>query len=368
VVHLHSVSPRVGLRVARQAAARRLPIVLTYHTPTVTCRRGTLMKWGSTPCSGKLDVNQCTACILNSRGVPPLLAGTIATVSAPIGKLLESRRIQGGAWTALRMHNLISHSQTAIHKLLAEVDAVVAPARWVVDVLRINGVPLSKVTYCPQGVPFPDVPRTHDLRQRGGPLRIVSLARIDKAKGLQTIVEALARDRGLAVTFDIYGQMQHEADGFGAQLRRRIATDPRIRLHDAIAPRDVVPTLRDYDVLATSSQGFETGPLVVLEAFAAGIPVIGSDLGGVAERVRHEVNGLLVPFSDSRAWMEAIRRLSTDAGVLDRLRIGITKPRTMDAVAEEMKELYSALRRSGEPDGARPDLRREVPRAGGPRE
>ena len=58
--------------------------------------------------------------------------------------------------------------------------------------------------------------------------------------------------------------------------------------------------LSRIDVLAVPSQWLETGPLVVLEAFAAGTPVIGSDLGGIRELVSDGRDGLLVPHDDVR--------------------------------------------------------------------
>ena len=77
--------------------------------------------------------------------------------------------------------------------------------------------------------------------------------------------------------------------------------------------------LRQYDLLAVPSRTFETGPLVVLEAFAAGVPVIGSNLGGVNELVRHEVNGLLVEPPALSGWVSALRRCVEEPDLLPRL-------------------------------------------------
>jgi glycosyltransferase involved in cell wall biosynthesis len=87
----------------------------------------------------------------------------------------------------------------------------------------------------------------------------------------------------------------------------------------------------------------ETGPLVVLEAFAARVPVIGSALGGIAERVHDGVDGILVPPGDPRALARAIARLARDPDRVARLRQGIGPVRSADEVADETRRLYSEV-------------------------
>jgi glycosyltransferase involved in cell wall biosynthesis len=82
---------------------------------------------------------------------------------------------------------------------------------------------------------------------------------------------------------------------------------------------------------------------VVLEAFAAGVPVIGSRLGGIAELIRDGIDGMLVEAESVAAWTEAIRRLDEDRAMLERLRRGVRPPRTMDDVADDMMEVYRRL-------------------------
>ena len=75
-------------------------------------------------------------------------------------------------------------------------------------------------------------------------------------------------------------------------------------------PTDVVERLSVYDVVAVPSQGLETGPLVVLEAFAAGVPVLGSAIGGIADKVNDGVDGFLVrPFDSETEWASALEAL-----------------------------------------------------------
>ena len=87
----------------------------------------------------------------------------------------------------------------------------------------------------------------------------------------------------------------------------------------------------------------ETGPITVLDAFGAGLPVIGSRLGGIMELVRDGVDGLLFDAGDASALQECILRLFHDPVLLKRLRAGIQPNRTMLDVAQDYIELYNSL-------------------------
>src|SRR5262249_29413820 len=87
----------------------------------------------------------------------------------------------------------------------------------------------------------------------------------------------------------------------------------------------------------------ETGPLVALEAFAAGVPVLGADLGGIAELVRSGVDGFLVPPDDAAGWAAAIARFARNRHLVREMRGRIAPPRSMQAEADEMMKVYSAV-------------------------
>jgi glycosyltransferase involved in cell wall biosynthesis len=102
----------------------------------------------------------------------------------------------------------------------------------------------------------------------------------------------------------------------------------------------VADSMSSFDLIAVPSRWLETGPLVVLEAFAAGVPVLGSDLGGIAESVRNGVDGALVRPGDIDAWSEVISRFAADRRLVAALRQNVRPPRTIDEVAREMSEVY----------------------------
>jgi glycosyltransferase involved in cell wall biosynthesis len=167
---------------------------------------------------------------------------------------------------------------------------------------------------------------------------------LDPNKGLHVLIKAFKMAPTLKASLDIYGVVQGPANAAYQKEMLTLANgDPRITFLEPIEPQQVVPCLRQYDFLAIPSQWLETGPLVALEAFAAGIPVIGWKLGGINEIVQHGVNGLLIePDSDVR-WAETLRRVSEDVNLRAQLKAGVRPPRTSVEVAREMLALYESL-------------------------
>jgi glycosyltransferase involved in cell wall biosynthesis len=174
--------------------------------------------------------------------------------------------------------------------------------------------------------------------------RIAYAGRIALSKGVHTLIEAVVRSPRLPIRLDVYGIVQ-DAQNYMDQLQALTGKDARIRFLPPVANDLVINTLRSYDAVAVPSIGVESGPLTVYDAFAAGVPVIGSRRGGIAELVTHEQDGLLVEATDVAAWTAAMIRISTEDGLVERLRRGVRPPRTMDTVAGEMLELYEKLAR-----------------------
>jgi glycosyltransferase involved in cell wall biosynthesis len=123
-------------------------------------------------------------------------------------------------------------------------------------------------------------------------------------------------------------------------LHKLANNDTRIRFCAPVPSHRVRSLLAGYDALAVPSRWLETGPLVVLEAFAAGIPVLGSRLGGIAELIRDDVDGLLVESGSVVNWTATLCRVVAEAGLLGRLRTGVRPPRTMEEVADDMLSVY----------------------------
>jgi glycosyltransferase involved in cell wall biosynthesis len=155
-------------------------------------------------------------------------------------------------------------------------------------------------------------------------------------------MEALGAEKTIEAELHIFGIMGNN-DAYRHRIERLLKEDSRIFFHGELHRKCFFMTLRNFDIMAIPSQPMEVAPLVVMEAYAAGLPVMASSIGGLTEMVEHGINGLLLPHDSVAAWRQTILQLSKDWELLKRLRQGVRMPRTMSDVAGDMSELYRKI-------------------------
>lgn len=354
LVHFHALTAGASVLAMREVKSRRIPLIFTYHTPTVSCVRGTMMKWGKIPCDGKMNSGICAACALHGKGVPRLLALGLAKLSPSAlyqaGKALKKGRMA----TAMQFPALIRRRHQATHTVFDLADRLVAVCAWVRDVLSRNGVAPGKIEVSRQGLPGNVLPLSSgDSGQRpipnvyslAFPLRLAFFGRLDPTKGIHIVVAALRANRDLPVVLDIFGIAQGPSgEVYRAHLARSAAGDARIRFHAPLESSTVVERMRHYDLVLVPSLCLETGPLVVYEAQAAGVPVLGSRLGGIAELVVDDQTGRTLAAGDVREWAAELGRLVGRPEIIERWKDAQPRPRTMADAAADMATLYANVR------------------------
>jgi glycosyltransferase involved in cell wall biosynthesis len=291
-------------------------------------------------CDGRLAETRCTSCTLHGLGVNRGLSHLVASAPVPVTFRLGALAA-GRVSTALRMPDAMRARVRVLREFFNLPDRFVALTPWVRDLLLANGVAGDRISLSRHGLD--GSPRRAPVRV-AGPLRIAHLGRLDPVKGTALLIRAV-RTTAASVQLDIFGLLQGPSDAVRlAALQEASGGDERVRFLPPLDPQAVIDTLSNYDVVAVPSQWLETGPLVVLEAHAAGIPVIGSALGGIAEKIRDGVDGVLVdPHASLPAWRAAIDRLARDPGLVQTLKTGVCPPRPLKAVGEEMRDLYASL-------------------------
>ena len=144
----------------------------------------------------------------------------------------------------------------------------------------------------------------------------------------------------------IIGQTLPSEPEVGAGLQRQIdgaGLGERIRL---LGFRDDVPELLPLLAALSVTSRSEGTPNVILEAMAAGCPVVATEVGGIPDLIEHEKTGLLVPSDDSAALAEGLDRLLTDPSLASQLASAagesVLADHACDSVAVNLAALYES--------------------------
>jgi glycosyltransferase involved in cell wall biosynthesis len=200
---------------------------------------------------------------------------------------------------------------------LRQAAHVFTPSAYLRDLAVSWGVRADRVSVLPNPAPpLPELSERAELR-RSFELSGDTLAfagRLTAQKSLEVALAALARVDG--VTLLIAGEGDQRAP-----LERRTAElglEDRVRFLGPQPRGRVLELFRAADAVVLSSS-WENFPHAVVEALAAGTPVLATAIGGVAEVVHDGENGLLVPVGDAEALAGAVRRYFADGALRERL-------------------------------------------------
>jgi glycosyltransferase involved in cell wall biosynthesis len=112
--------------------------------------------------------------------------------------------------------------------------------------------------------------------------------------------------------------------------------------------RDVSDVYRQFDVLVVPSLWLENSPLVIHEAFMAGVPVVAARIGGIADLIEHGRTGLLYDPNQAGALEAALRSLMETPRRLEDLTVGVqtgTRVRSMTEDADAWDVIYRDVRK-----------------------
>ena len=207
------------------------------------------------------------------------------------------RRCNGGSLGASAVVAVESTVHAATRAYRA-VDRLVCPSRFLEGKMREAGVFPERLRWVPNFVD-PGSPPPATVPRDG----IVFAGRLSAEKGVDVLLRALALlpDEHLDVAGD--GPSRPGLETLAAEL----GVADRVVFLGRIDADEVRKRLERAAVAVLPARWYENQPLAILEAFAAGTPVIGTDLGGIPELIEPGVDGEIVPAENRVALAAAIR-------------------------------------------------------------
>lgn len=268
IAHVHNIYHHLSPSVLPLLKDRGIPIVMTLHDLKLACPAYTMM------CGGK----PCERC----RG------GKLYNVAV-------NRCIKG----SLALSSLVM-VEAYVHRALGlyanNVERFVVPSRFLLEKLVQWGWARERFVHIPN---FVDIDRFRPGTQAGR--RFVYCGRLDELKGIETLVRAAALARQ-PVTLIGSGPLEKRLRALTAELGADIHF-PGYLTKDAL-----VAAIQDARAIVVPSECHENAPLALLEAYAAGRPVIGSRIAGIPELVREDETGMLYPAGDVAALADTLAR------------------------------------------------------------
>jgi glycosyltransferase involved in cell wall biosynthesis len=191
---------------------------------------------------------------------------------------------------------------------------VFCPSDYLRELTVSWGVPAERVSVLPNPAPaLPELAPRDELRRSfgmNGPT-LAFAGRLSAQKSLELALEAVDAVEGVSLLIAGDGDERARLEALAGPHVRFLGPQPRERVLELFRAADA-------SILSSSWENF---PHTVVEALAAGTPVIATEVGGVAEVVRDGENGLLVPAGDAFALAEAVRRYFADEELRERLRV-----------------------------------------------
>ncbi|HET6585914.1 MAG TPA: glycosyltransferase [Nannocystaceae bacterium] len=256
------------------------------------------------------------------------LVGAPCAALARVPRQLMSRRSLNVYQTK---HPVLARVERSLHRFMR---AILCNSRAIVDELVAEGAPSERLALVPNGVDlrrFATLPDPAAARARLGlamPATVaLHVANLNEHKGHADLLDGIASVRS-RLPADFVLLCAGRDDGIGGALQERAAALGIASSVRWLGSRPDIPELLAAADFAISASHHEGSSNAVLEAMAAGRPVVATAVGGTPEAVTSGVHGLLVPPRDPPSFGRALAQMAGDPAI--RARMGSAAARRIE--------------------------------------
>jgi glycosyltransferase involved in cell wall biosynthesis len=276
VVHFHTLNTGgFSLDTLDEVQKAGFPTLVTFHLANTTCLSNDLWAFRTSRCVGTMDHGTCTQCVLSKRRDLAFDYRLIYRTQRVLLRMLGgySMRIPGMTLAKVSEH----HAKA--RRVLSRCERLICLADWYADVLAANGFSQELILRLPQIASTAPLKGKRTLRDRRS---VVFVGRICGEKGAPDLLNAWEAASTENLSLVLFGKLEDTSE-FSDLFGRYLVKNENISYRGELPHPTLLVELSRHDVLVLPSLFSEMSPLVVSEAFAGGLSVIGSDAPGVKE-------------------------------------------------------------------------------------
>lgn len=356
VLHVHNLL-NLSFELPSLARARGIAVAATLHDYTLVCPSGgqRIHRDESHVCHA-IEPARCARCFpaspfhtqlrygqLSRRG-PVRALGRLASAIKTLAPRTTTAAADALAQTAAAAvdASAIERRLAAARRTFGAFDIVVAPSPSLAREYAALGFPADRLVVSDYG--FARLARSPRVPDPDGRLRVGFVGTLVWHKGADVLVAAASRLPAHRVDVRIFGDTAVFPE-YAAALRQRAKGLP-VRFMGPFDHDRAEAIFSQIDVLVVPSRWLENSPLVIHEAFMAGVQVIGTAIGGIPDLLGHGRHGLLVPPDDPEALAAALRGLLETPSRAAELARTAPPVKSIEQDAAEWTERYASIVRS----------------------
>ncbi len=296
-----------------------VPVVMTLQDYWMICQKGQMQQDDGTNCAAPIDT-ACDTCLRSSA----TFSSVAQTAAQALDRVVPGFARQGSRLRAIAKSGFqavaerrkkpseeverIERRQNHIRRMLSMVDAFVAPGEYIKQKFVAFGVPTEKILRIDQGIDKSFIAQLNS--KSNDRVRFGFVGSLMKSKGVIPLLEAYSQLETGKTELNVWGETAQREDIAAVEAAiERYGQRPDIAIRGGFPIDRKAAVFSEIDVLVVPSTWQENTPFVIQEAFACGIPVIASDIGGIPEMVTDNVSGLLVPAGNVDALAAALGKL-----------------------------------------------------------
>ncbi|WP_448204554.1 glycosyltransferase family 4 protein [Azospirillum sp. sgz302134] len=232
---------------------------------------------------------------------------------------------------------------------LEQADFYISPSNFLIDRYVEWGLPREKFRMIENGLTIEGIAPPRPLARGGKRNRFAFFGQLTEFKGAHVLVDAIGRipdkiwgEDGALMIFG--GNLERQPEAYQKKFNDAVErAGDRVRFYGSYRSTELPGLMKDVDWMVIPSIWWENSPVVIQEAFLHGRPIIASNIGGMAEKVTHGVDGLHFRSASVEDLVDRMTEALTTPDLWDRLRMRIRRPIDRAECARRHAEVYEGL-------------------------